>query len=281
MEYSMPNKVQTLEPSTIETIDLGIYRYIDENFNLHTRTNEGLKKVPVIWSGTERTFQVKNNKEIRDSVGKIKLPIITINRDSVNKDPAFKGTFQANLYEEGDYKGGTITRVRRIQHEKTRNFANADYARTIDNASGTGKRKNSKVVYEYLTSPIPTYVTMTYSVVLRTEYQEQMNDLMTPFITSTGQINSFIFEQEGHKYEAFIEAGFSENKNTTALNEDERMFETKVNIKVQGYLFGEGLNRDKPQITIRENIVEVKISRERVITGDKAPWKKKDKDYRD
>ena len=59
------------------------------------------------------------------------------------------------------------------------------------------------------------------------------------------------------------------------------MFETKINIKVLGYLIGDGINREKPQITIQENIVEVKISRERVITGDKAPWKKKDKDYRD
>ena len=66
---------------------------------------------------------------------------------------------------------------------------------------------------------------------------------------------------------------------TPSLNEDERMFETKVSIKVLGYLIGDGPNRDKPQITIRENAVEVKISRERVIVGDKAPWKKKDKDY--
>ncbi len=59
------------------------------------------------------------------------------------------------------------------------------------------------------------------------------------------------------------------------------MFETKITIKVLGYLIGEGVNRDKPQITIRENAVEVKISRERVITGDKVPWKKKNKDYRE
>ena len=32
----MPNKVQTLEPSTIETIDLGIYEYVNEKLNLQT-----------------------------------------------------------------------------------------------------------------------------------------------------------------------------------------------------------------------------------------------------
>jgi hypothetical protein len=281
MEYSMPNKVETLEPSTIETIDLGMYNYINESLDLHTTTNTGFMKTPVIWLGTDRLSQVKNNKEIRDSVGKLKLPLITINRDSIAKDPSFKGSFQAHVFEEGDYKGGAITRVRRIQQEKTRNFANADFARGIDNTSDTGRSDNKKIVYEYLTSPIPTYVTVMYSITLRTEYQQQMNDLMTPFITRTGQLNSFIFEYDGHRYEAFIESNFNENKNTTSLNEDERMFETKITIKVLGYLIGDGVNREKPQITIRENAVEVKISRERVITGDKAPWKKKDKDYRE
>ena len=277
----MPNKVEVLEPSSIETIDLGIYKYVDENFDLHTTTNDGMMKVPVIWTGTERTFQIKNNKDIRDSVGKLKLPLVTINRDSIAKDPNFKGSFQAHIFENNDYGGGAITRARRIKQVKTRNFANADFARTVENPKDTGRSDNKKIVYEYLTSPIPTYVTVMYTIVLRTEYQQQMNDLMTPFITRTGQINSFIFEYDGHRYEAFIQSDFSENKNTAALNEDERMFETKISIKVLGYLIGDGPNREKPQITIRENIVEVKISRERVITGDKAPWKKKDRDYRD
>ena len=281
MDYLMQSESIVLEPSSIETMDIGIYNYINDVLNLYTNTNSGFLKVPVIWTGTERTFQVKNNKEIRDSVGKLKLPLITINRDSIAKDPQFKGSFQAHLFEENSYGGGAITRSRRIQQEKTRNFANADFARSVKNPSATGKSNNKKIVYQHLTSPIPTYVTVMYTVVLRTEYQQQMNDLLTPFITKTGQINSFIFEKDGHRYEAFIQSDFAENKNTTALNEDERMFETKISIKTLGYLIGEGPNREKPQITIRENVVEVKISRERVITGDKIPWKKKDRDYRD
>ena len=114
----MPSKIKYPEPSTIETIDLGIYEYINEKFNIHTTTNEGLKKVPVIWTGTERTFQVKNNKDIRDSVGKIKLPIITINRDSIAKELGYRGSFQAHLFENPDFGGGVITRARRIKQEK-------------------------------------------------------------------------------------------------------------------------------------------------------------------
>ena len=49
----MPNKVEILEPSTIETIDLGMYRYVDETLDLSTTTNEGFMKTPVIWELTD------------------------------------------------------------------------------------------------------------------------------------------------------------------------------------------------------------------------------------
>jgi len=281
MDYSMPDKVITLEPSTLETIDTGIYRWVDETLNLSTTTNTGFEKTPVLWLGTERAYQIKSNKELRDSAGKLKLPLITVNRDSFSKNPDFKGIFQAHLPEKNDFKGGSITLTKRIQQEKTRNFANSYKRRVLKNGDETGRIDNSEIVYESLTSPIPTYVTCMYSITIRTEYQQQMNDLVTPFITRTGQINNFLFEQDGHRYEAFIEQEFSENKNTTNLGEEERMFETKIQIKVLGHLMGEGVNREKPKITIRENVVKVRISRERVIVGDKIPWKKKNNDYID
>ena len=102
-----------------------------KNYLFTPTTNEGFKKVPVLWLGSERAHQIKNNKDIRDSVGKLKLPLISVNRESIAKDPGFKGSFQAHLFEDGDYKGGAITRVRRVQQEKTRNFANADFARGV------------------------------------------------------------------------------------------------------------------------------------------------------
>ena len=39
-------------------------------------------------------------------------------------------------------------------------------------------------------------------------------------------------------------------------------------IYLLGYLIGEGPNRERPKLTLRENAVEVKIPREQVIFGD-------------
>jgi hypothetical protein len=281
MDYSMPIKHEPFEPSTIETIDTAMYRYVDDVLNLKVNTNKGLEKVKVLWVGAERAFQIKNDKELRDSAGKLILPLIAVHRDSISKDPTFKGAFQANLFEHPDYKGGAITTVRRIKQDKTRNFANSRKARDLKNGNETGKVSNSKIVYQEITVPAPTYVTVMYSITLRTEYQQQMNSLLQPFITKTGNINGFILEDENYKYEAFIQADFAETKNLDNMAEEERMFETKVQIKVLGYLIGEGDNREKPKVTIRENRVKVRITRERVIIGDKIPWKDKDNNYRD
>ena len=145
----------------------------------------------------------------------------------------------------------------------------------------TGKGSSDGIVYEEITIPNPVYVTVMYNVLLRTEYQQQMNDLVSPFIAKTGNINSFLLKRNGWTYEAFIQQDFTENKNVENLGEEERMFETKVQVKVLGILVGEGVNGERPKVTIRETRTKIRISRERVIVGDKKPWAIKDKDYRE
>ena len=278
----MPSNVTKYQASSLETIDTGLYEWVNEFLDVHTQTNKGMFKVPVLWLGSERVYQVKNDQRIRDKVGKLILPLITINRDSVDKDSAFKGSFQANIAEVNDYRGGAIQRSRKLNQEKTRNFQNARASIDKKQSQTTGKiKENGEIVYDNYTAPIPVYVSIMYTVTLRTEYQQQINDLMQPFVTTTGQINSFVFEKDGHRYEAFIQSGFGMNNNTTNIGEDERMFETKVQIKVLGYLMGEGYTRDKPLNARRENRAKIVITGERTMVGDKIPWKTKDNDYND
>lgn len=277
------NNELALQPSSLETIDLGLFRYVDETMNLHTTTNKGYKKVPIVWLGAERSYQIKHNKELRDSVGKLKLPLISINRETFELDTSFQGAFKPNLFEQGDFKGGSFKIASVINQEKTRNFANKDKAKKLKTGDETGKFVNKKVVYDEYYVPTPVFMNVSYTITLRTEFEQQMNDLLGSFIRLRGNSpsNSFFYTIDNHRYEAFIDSTFNENQNSTNLSEDERMFETKVNLKVLGYVTNEGVNRDKPRITKRETIVEIKISRERVITGDKLPWKKKNKNYRD
>ena len=75
-------------------------------------------------------------------------------------------------------------------------------------------------------------------------------------------------ERDNHKFEVFINANYDNNSNTSNLDLDQRNYETVINIDVLGYLIGEGDNQENPKIVKRENAVEFKFTRERVIIGD-------------
>jgi len=255
-----------ITPSTLETIDTALYEYVDQKLNIYSTTNKGWKKAEVVWISAERAHQLKNRKQLRDMSGSIILPVITVERSSVVKDPSRKGIFYGHVPPVSDEKGGSITIAKRINQDKTKNFANADAFRS--KGQNTFPTKNKKVVYQSISIPMPVYVDITYAVTLRTEYQQQMNEMVTPFITKTGGVNYFLLKKDDHRYESFIQQDFSQENNVSALESDERTYITKVEIKVLGYLIGEGKNQEQPKVVIRENAVEVKMPRERVILGD-------------
>ena len=259
----MPRKEFPIVPSTLELIDQALFNYVDA-LDLRATTNKGWGKTPIIWTSAERSYQIKNDKDIRDGVGSLILPMITIERASVIKDMNKKGVFWGNI--DRNKEGGSISFIRRINQDKTSNFANADSYRLEGQLNFP--RENKKIVYETISMPMPTYVEISYMISLRTEYQQQMNELIAPFITRTGAINYFVMRQDGHFYEGFIQGNFMVGNNLSGLGEEERKYETKIDIKVLGYLLGEDNNQETPKMVITENAVEVKIPRERVIVGD-------------
>ena len=116
-DKKVESKLQEIEfpSSSLETIDGAMMRFVDEDLNLSTTTNTGFKKVPVLWVTAERAYQIKHNKDLRDNEETLILPLISINRSSVTKEPNFKGTVYANIYPEPDARGGTITVARQIK----------------------------------------------------------------------------------------------------------------------------------------------------------------------
>ena len=269
----MPNKdpnlrEELLMPSTIEDIDAAMLDYVDNTLDIFTRTNKGWKKVPVIWVAAERAAQIKQHKDLRAKDGSIIYPVITLERNSITKDLSDKGSVYGNIPPVNDAKRGSITVARRINQDKTGNFANANSKRLYNQINFKTKKQNKKVVYETYTIPLPVYVNVSYVVSIVTEYQQQMNDIMTPFITTPGGINYFQLRRNGHVYEGFIDSEFSANNTVADLGDQERKFTTDINIKVLGHIIGENKNQESPKIVKRQNAVEVKIPREHVIFGD-------------
>ena len=262
-------------PSTIETIDMALYNWINEEVNPFATTNQGWEKVDVRWVSGERSWQIKADRDIRDDSSRIILPMITMHRSGFQKDPAMKGVAWAHIPNADDAKGGakSLSVSRRIEQVKTSKFANATANRLYKQK--TFPFNNKKVVYETKTFPVPVYVVGSYTISMRTEYVQQMNEIVQPFLTRTGQINNFFMLKDGHRYEGFIQNDLTDNSNAVNMGDDSRYYLNTFDIKVLGYLIGEGKNDENPRVTIRENAVEVRIPREHVIFGDINEYLKK------
>tara|TARA_B100000123_G_C25698516_1_gene414284 strand:- start:99 stop:1022 length:924 start_codon:yes stop_codon:yes gene_type:complete len=278
--------------STIETIDSAIFKFL-QDMNLHAMTNKGFIPVPIIWVGAERTYQIKNDLTLRDSEGLLKLPLLTIERKDITKDPT-KSPIPANIPDLGH--GGFIPVRRRINQDKTSAFKSAQNSKKSGADLNVGMQQSEfpkhrkiptkvapmfnvrpentrdKVVYETTYIPIPVYVTVKYEIHIRTEYQQQMNHLLTPFIAAHSRLGRnhryFSMKYDNHTFEGFIDPNFSNDNNAAKLEEEERIFNTVVNVEVLGYLVGGDANEDSNIEMVYENVVEVKISRERVILAD-------------
>lgn len=258
--------------STIETIDYAIMSWLKEDVRLSVVTNEGFRPVPLLWQTPERSYQIKHEKSLRDDAGALKLPIVSIERTGITKDPARKGAYQANLYSKNkNGRAGRMVIAKRIVEDKTRNFAVAAGTRTVNPDAERQRyypRINKKIVVQSLSIPIPVYVNVDYKITIKTEYQQQMNTLLTPFMTRTGQINSFVMKRDGHLYEAFIDQSFAHTNNVANLGEEMRMFSSDITIRVLGYLIGEGESDDRPLVRVDENVVELTYPQEGIVTED-------------
>ena len=281
------NQEFEMMPSTLETIDIALHSYLDSDLNLFTTSNEGFNKVPVVWMTPERSFQIKNDKNLRDSNGVLKLPMISLEKTSVTKNPTMHGRITAHIPPQNDARGGSITIGKRIQQEKTSLFMANDAARLRGGGKSVGKgdlyypSNSSKIVTQTVKVPLPVYVNVNYKLLIQTEYQQQMNELLTPFLLRTGQINEFFIKHDGHQFEAFLPQEFGFENNTSDLGEDERTYKTSIDIRVLGHLMGEMSNTERPKIVVRENLVVIRQPRERVVFADVHPNKKDGQFYKE
>jgi len=272
----MPSKkIENLKPSNFETIDAAMLKWVDETLNIFSTTNDGWKKVPVVWLTAERAFQIKHKKDMRsnDSQSLI-FPMITIEREGVTKTEVSQRPIPGNIFPVNDRRRNSFYVSRKINQAKTKDFANADRLKAYGQPNFPvrdrfgRKKENQKIVYEYKYMPMPVYYDLSYSINLRADYQQQMNEMMSPFMTFAGGINQFIIERDGHTYEAFIESTLPTDNNLSALGEEEKKYETAIKIKVLGFIVGSGENQEQPKIGIRENRVQLRFQREKVILGD-------------
>ena len=259
-------------PSTLEDVDTAFFNFLNDDLNIFCDTNEGFHKVPVIFASPERSFQIKDNPELRPNGRTLEYPMISIVRGTVVNNPQNKGKYGVYIppYYGFYKKGGSIPIARRVNQEKTRERANLLAKKRFNQTNFPFD--NDKIVYDTLYVPQPTYVEVSYEVKLIAEYQSQMNQMMEAFMGNLSTPVAFNIKHNGHTYEAFGDETFSNEGNSGGLGLEERIFKSSTNITVLGYIIGANKNDKVPTVTIRESAAEVSISRERVVVGDEPEF---------
>ena len=264
-----------LKPATLENIDTALYRFLDEVLDLHSEGADGTIKVPVVFASAERSFLSKNSAEGRDNDGTMNLPMISIERTSVSKDLNKTTSYYGPTPFFIDSIHGSYVQInRRIVEDKTNNFAVADNIKNLDGVRRTPNGQahfpsnNKKIVTVSYYVPRPISINVNYNINVKTNYLQQMNNLVVPFINIGDYAKMVKIFNDGHSYEAFFNGTFNTTNTVSNLTNNERLYETNITVGVIGYLIGEGDNQIRARVIKRENAVEVKIPRERVIVGD-------------
>ena len=264
-----------LKPSTLENIDTALYRFLDEVLNLHSENNDGAKKVPIIFASAERAFLSKNSAEGRDNDGTMNLPMMSIERTTVSKDLSKTTSYYGPTPFFIDSIHGSYIKINRtIVEDKTNNVAVADNIKNSDGVRRTPNgqpyfpSENKKIVPVSYYVPRPVSINVNYTITIKTNYLQQMNNLVVPFINIGDYAKMVKISNNGHSYEAFFDGTFSTTNTVSNMTNNERTYQTNITVGVIGYLIGEGDNQIRKKVIKRENVVEVKIPREKVIVGD-------------
>lgn len=265
-------------PSTLEDIDRALYNFVNDDLNVFCNTNEGFKKVPVLFASPERAYSIKDDPELRKNGRTLEYPLISIVKGQMINNPSNKGKYGVYIppYYGFYKKGGSIPIARKVNQDKSRLRANA----TAENRfkQNTFPFDNERVVYDTLYVPMPTYVEITYEIKMIAEFQQQMNELISAFMGRFSTPVAFKIEHEGNVYEAFGDETFTNEGNNSGMGTDERIFKTTTTITVLGYILGADKNEETPAVIVRESAAEVTIGRERTVLGDEPEFQAGRKD---
>ena len=85
------------------------------------------------------------------------------------------------------------------------------------------------MVYETLYVPTPAFIEVSYEIKMIADYQQQMNQMISPYISRFSTPAVFTIDHNGHYYETFVDPNFGNESNNAGLSTDERLFKTTAN----------------------------------------------------
>jgi hypothetical protein len=177
--------------------------------------------VPVMYGAPERWKAVQKDGYFRDKEGKLQVPLIMFKRNSVEK--------RRDLGNKMDANNPQLYYIFQEKHNKRNQY---------DNFSALQDRKPSQQFHAVV---IPDFITLSYTCTIWCDYISQMNKLIESINYSS---DSYWGDKEKFKFNSKID----QFNNTTELTiGDNRIVKTTFDLKLQGYLVPDSINKELTQ----------------------------------
>jgi len=213
-------KGDTVKPFSvgIQDIDEAIFYYFENVIQPSVIQNGARLPVPIIYGSPEKWKSYQKDGYYRDQQGKIQAPLIMFKRNSIDKNRQIANKLDAN---------------------NPQNFGVFNKKYTQRNAYDNFKVLNNRIPQqEYYAVVMPDYITVTYTCIAFTYYVEQLNKIVESMEYAS---DAYWGNPQRYQFKASIDSfGFQ----TELVENDERVVRSTFDIKINGYIVPEILQKD-------------------------------------
>jgi hypothetical protein len=213
-------KGDTVKPFSvgIQDIDEAIFYYFENVIQPSVIQNGQRLPVPIIYGSPEKWKSYQKDGYYRDQQGKIQAPLIMFKRNSIEKNRQIANKLDAN---------------------NPQNFGVFNKKYTQRNAYDNFKVLNNRIPQqEYYAVIMPDYITVTYTCIAFTYYVEQLNKIVEAMEYAS---DAYWGNPQRYQFKASINSfGFQ----TELVENDERVVRSTFDIKINGYIVPEILQKD-------------------------------------
>ena len=233
-------KGDTVKPFSvgIQDIDEAIFYYFQNVIQPSVIQNGARLPVPIIYGSPEKWKSYQKDGYYRDQQGKIKAPLIMFKRNSIDKNRQIANKLDAN---------------------NPQNFGVFTKKYTQRNAYDNFKVLNNRIPQkEYYAVIMPDYLTVTYTCVVFTYYVEQLNKIIESMEYAS---DAYWGNPQRYQFKAMIDSfGFQ----TELADNDERVIRSTFDIKINGYIIPDILQKDITALKKFSNKTKIIFSMEAI-----------------
>lgn len=247
----------------IQDIDEAIFYYFQNVVQPSVIQNGQRLPVPIVYGSQEKWKSFQKDGYYRDQLGKIQAPLIMFKRNSIDKNRQIANKLDAN---------------------NPQNFGVFTKKYTPRNSYDNFKVLNNRIPQqEYYAVVMPDYLTVTYTCVVFTYYVEQLNKIIEAMEYAS---DAYWGNPQRYQFKAMIDSfGFQ----TELVDNDERIVRSTFDVKINGYIIPDILQKDITAIKKFSNktkvifsvettdvdaIFEGNVVGDRIITQDPARQRK-------